>query len=92
MSGRSTLESFSRRDPGRNLEIAAALDGSHALTVHAKMLRLELLSVKRDLERELGTLVLDRSKCGPTVHPVTGHRCLSGLDPRGASTARRPAV
>jgi hypothetical protein len=26
--------------------IAAALDGSHPLTVHAKMLRLELLSVK----------------------------------------------
>jgi hypothetical protein len=29
----------------------AGLDGSHPLTVHAKMLRLELLNVKADLER-----------------------------------------
>ncbi len=33
--------------------LAAGLDGSHALTVHAKMLRTELLRVKVDLEREL---------------------------------------
>jgi hypothetical protein len=30
------------------------LGGSHPLTVHAKMLRLELLNVKAELERELG--------------------------------------
>jgi hypothetical protein len=30
----------------------AGLDGSHPLTVQAKMLRLELLNVKADLERE----------------------------------------
>lgn len=41
--------------------IDAGLDGSHPLTVHAKMLRLELLNVKADLERELGRLVLDCS-------------------------------
>jgi hypothetical protein len=33
---------------------AAGLDGSHAVTIQAKMLRLELLNVKADLERELG--------------------------------------
>jgi hypothetical protein len=32
----------------------AGLDGSHPLTLQAKMLRLELLNVKADLERELG--------------------------------------
>jgi hypothetical protein len=50
----------------------AGLDGSHPLTVHAKMLRLELLTVKADLERELGTLVLDCSDCGRTVHWIAG--------------------
>jgi hypothetical protein len=34
------------------------LDGSHPVTLQAKMLRLELLNVKADLERELGRLVL----------------------------------
>jgi hypothetical protein len=33
----------------------AGLGGSHPVTVHAKMLRLELLKVKADLERELET-------------------------------------
>jgi hypothetical protein len=36
------------------------------------MLRLELLKVKADLERELGQLVLDCSCCGQTVHWVAG--------------------
>jgi len=38
-------------------EATAAGGGSHPVTVHAKMLRLELLNVKADLERELGTWV-----------------------------------
>lgn len=50
----------------------AGLDGSHPVTVQAKMLRLELLNVKADLERELGRLVLDCSKCGRLVHWVSG--------------------
>jgi hypothetical protein len=50
----------------------AGLDGSHPLTLSAKMLRLELLNVKADLERELGRLVLDCSDCGRTVHWVAG--------------------
>lgn len=52
--------------------ISAGLGGSHGLTVHAKMLRLELLNVKAELERELGRLVLDCSDCGRTVHWVGG--------------------
>lgn len=46
----------------------AGLDGSHPVTLQAKMLRLELLNVKADLERELGRLVLDCSRCGQTVY------------------------
>jgi len=50
----------------------ASLDGSHAVTLQAKMLRLELLDVKADLERELGRLVLHCSACGQRVHWVAG--------------------
>jgi hypothetical protein len=50
----------------------AGLDGSHPLTLQAKMLRLELLKVKADLERSLGELVLDCTDCGRTVHWVAG--------------------
>ncbi|MGH3118413.1 MAG: hypothetical protein ACRDQ2_15130, partial [Gaiellales bacterium] len=49
-------------------EATAAGGGSHSVTVHAKMLRLELLNVKADLERELEQLVLDCSSWGRTVH------------------------
>jgi len=52
--------------------VAAGLDGSHPVTLQAKMLRQELLQVKADLERELGHLVLDCSACGRTVHWVAG--------------------
>lgn len=50
----------------------AGLDGSHPVTLQAKMLRLELLKVKADLERDLGRLVLDCTRCGQTVHWVAG--------------------
>lgn len=52
--------------------VAAGLDGSHPVTLQAKMLRQELLQVKADLEQELGRLVLDCSTCGRTVHWVAG--------------------
>ncbi len=52
--------------------LEASLDGSHPVTIPAKMLRLELLNVKADVERELGTWVLDCSTCGRTVHRVGG--------------------
>ena len=42
------------------------------------MLRLELLKVKAELERELGQLVLDCSDCGRTVHWVSGLGVTSG--------------
>lgn len=55
-----------------NEALDSGLDGSHPVTLHAKMLRLELLNVKADLERELAQLVLDCSDCGRRVHWVTG--------------------
>ena len=53
-------------------EAKAAGGGSHPVTVHAKMLRLELLKVKADLERELEDFSLNCSKCGLDVHWVSG--------------------
>jgi hypothetical protein len=53
-------------------EAAAAGGGDHPVTVHAKMLRLELLKVKADLERELEDFSLNCSKCGLDVHWVSG--------------------
>jgi len=53
-------------------EAKAAGGGDHPVTVHAKMLRLELLKVKADLERELEDFSLNCSKCGLDVHWVSG--------------------
>lgn len=58
--------------------VNAGLDGSHPVTLQAKMLRLELLKVKADLERELGRLVLDCSDCGRLVHWVSGLGATAG--------------
>jgi hypothetical protein len=58
--------------------IDAGLGGSHPITVHAKMLRLELLRTKAALERELGRLVLHCSRCWRTVHWVPGLRVQPG--------------
>lgn len=73
--------------------VNASLDGSHPVTLQAKMLRLELLKVKADLERDLGRLVLDCSRCGQTVHWVAGNGVSSGhwahWEPAPASRARR---
>jgi hypothetical protein len=49
-------------------EAALAGGGDHPVTLHAKMLRLEPLKVKADLERELGTWVPNCTKCGLDVH------------------------
>ena len=40
--------------------------------LQAKMLRLELLNVKADLERGLETFVLHCTRCGLEVHWVSG--------------------
>jgi hypothetical protein len=53
-------------------EAKTAGGGDHPVTIHAKMLRLELLNVKADLERELETWVPNCSKCGLDVHWVSG--------------------
>jgi hypothetical protein len=42
----------------------AAGGGDHQVTIYAKMLRLELLKVKADLDRELETWVPNCTKCG----------------------------
>jgi len=53
-----------------------AIDVGHGrsdpLVTHAKMLRLELLKVKADLERELEDFSLNCKKCGLDVHWVSG--------------------
>ena len=64
----------------------AGLDGSHPVTLQAKLLRLELLNVKADLERELGRLVLPCTACGQRVHWVAG----LGVSP-GHYAHREPA-
>jgi hypothetical protein len=53
-------------------EAIAAGGSDHPVTAHAKMRRLELLKVKADLERELGTLSLNCSMCSLDVHWVSG--------------------
>jgi hypothetical protein len=65
---------------------AAGLGDSHPVTLHVKMLRLELLNVKADLERELGQLVFDCSSCGRRVHWIPG----LGVEP-GHWAHREPA-
>jgi len=52
--------------------LATGLGASDLLVLHARMLRLELLNVKADLERELEDFVLNCSKCGLDVHWVSG--------------------
>jgi hypothetical protein len=48
------------------------VSGTGGPVIHAKMLRLELLNVKADLERELEDFVLNCSACGLDVHWVSG--------------------
>ena len=71
---RSVAEQAAKADELVDEAIATGLDGSHPLTVHAKMLRLELLKMKAELEHELERLILDCAACGQTVHWVAGVR------------------
>jgi hypothetical protein len=65
--------SLSRRSrPTSLLRRRLPLEAITLVTVHAKMLRLELLKVKADLERELEDFSLNCSKCGLDVHWVSG--------------------
>lgn len=69
---RTLADQAAKADALANEAVAAGLVGSHPVTLSAKHLRLELLQVKGDLERELGRLVLDCIDCGRTVHWVSG--------------------
>jgi hypothetical protein len=50
----------------------AGLPPNHGAVAAAKRLRLELLGVKGDLERELSGLLLDCQRCGQRLHWVPG--------------------
>jgi hypothetical protein len=50
----------------------AGLAADHPVTVATKMLRLELLKTKAELEGRLGEFVLDCTKCGQEVRWVQG--------------------
>ena len=56
------------------------------------MLRLELLRVKADLERELGTWVLDCKACGMEVHWVQGISMADALGGIGTRHRTEPVV
>jgi hypothetical protein len=63
----------------------AGVHGSHPVTLQAKMLRLELLNVKADLERELGRLLLP-------LHVVRSNGSLSIGAQRVARTLCAPGT
>jgi hypothetical protein len=50
----------------------AGLPGDHTVTIAAKMLRLQLLKTKAELERELAEFSLSCADCGRNVHWVSG--------------------
>jgi hypothetical protein len=58
--------------------IDAGIDGSDPITVAAKTVRIELLAVKAELERQLGRLILHCRDCGRQVHWVSGVGSTSG--------------
>jgi hypothetical protein len=70
------VRTLSEQAAGANKLVGEAIDaglgGSHPITLHAKMLRLELLKTKAALERELGRLVIHCSRCWRMVHWVAG--------------------
>jgi hypothetical protein len=76
------VHSISEQAANTNKVIDEAMDAGlaadHPVSVAAKQVRLELLRVKADLERELGTWVLDCKACGMEAHGVQG---ISMVDP-----------
>lgn len=62
---RTLAEQAAKADALVDQALDAGLDGSHPLTVHAKMLRLELLQVKADLGRG-AVSASDCSRCTPS--------------------------
>jgi hypothetical protein len=68
----AVTEQAAKADDLVNEAIEVGHGRSDPLVIHAKMLRLELLNVKADLERELEDFSLNCSKCGLDVHWVSG--------------------
>ena len=66
---------------------AAGLPDGEGPVLAAKLLRLDLLRVKGDLERELGRLVLDCQRCGRRVH--WGPGCRERPRPLGVTASQR---
>jgi hypothetical protein len=60
-------------------EAKAAGGGDHPVTVHAKMLRLELLNVKADLERELEDFSSTAPSAAWTCIGCLGSACHQGI-------------
>jgi hypothetical protein len=83
---RTVAEQAAKADDLVDEAIDAGHGRSDPLVTHAKMLRLELLKVKGDLERELEDFSLNCTKCGLDVHWVSG----LGLSP-GHWAHREPA-
>ena len=68
----AVTEQAAKDDDLVNEAIEVGHGRSDPLVTHAKMLRLELLKVKADLERELEDFSLNCTKCGLDVHWVSG--------------------
>jgi hypothetical protein len=83
---RETLEQVVHAIADQAVKADELVDGATAASgprssdhgLHAQMLRLELLKVKTDLEREFETWSLNCTKCGLDVHWVSGLTRLGG--------------
>ncbi len=84
---RSIAEQATRTNDLIDEAMEAGLAANHPVTVAAKMLRLELLKTKAELERGLSDFVLECTACGMEVHWVQG---ISMADP-GHWAHARPA-
>jgi hypothetical protein len=76
---RTLSEQAAKADALIDEALDAGLDGSHQLTVHAKMLRLELLQVKADLYESL-------DRC--LIYEPTKQKVLVAADLGGVRTVR----
>src|SRR5262245_14509495 len=84
---RSIAEQAARTNTVIDEAMDAGLAADHPVTVAAKMLRLELLKTKAELERGLSEFVLECTACGMDVHWIQG---ISVADP-GHWGHRHPA-
>ena len=88
-----SMPSPNRRPKADNLIdeiLAGGADASDPIVVHAKLIRLELLNVKGDLEPEPAKLVLNCTACGMEVHWVQGVTC--PIQGTGATASQRRTV